>query len=102
MRPYPKNRWQTTDDAELNSQRRQFTQQRNQALWRNEIWQLEWAEWIKMWQPYWSRRGRTANSLCMVRKDYTRPWHKDNVKLIERGDHVRRQHLHKQRRKAQA
>ena len=102
MRPYPKNRWQPTDDALLNSQRRQFTQQRNQARWRNEIWQIDWEEWLEMWQPHWHQRGRTSSSLCMVREDYDRPWHKNNVKLIARGDHVRRQHHHKQRLKNSA
>ena len=92
MTQYPQNRWQTTDDAVLNCQRRQFTQQRNQAQWRKEQWQLEWEEWLELWLPEWHRRGRTRDSVCMSRRDRTGPWHRDNVEIIPRSESIRRQH----------
>ena len=95
MRPDPDTRWQTSPDALLNSQRKQFSQQRNQALWREEQWELAWEDWLEMWQPLWHLRGRSRHSLCMSRIDYSKPWRKDNVEVIPRGDHVRKQHRHK-------
>ena len=82
----------TNPDEDLQQQRRQFTQQRNQAQWRKELWQIEWEEWLEMWLPLWPRRGRTQQSVCMSRIDRTGPWHRDNVEIIERSESIRRQH----------
>lgn len=101
MRPYPKNRWQGSDDPLVTSQHRQFTQQRNQALYRDEGWELAWEDWIALWKPKWHLRGRSAESMCMVRKDYTKTWSLDNVELVMRGDHVRKQHQWKRHLKMQ-
>ena len=63
---------------------RAFVQCRNQAQWRGEAWELSWSEWVGAWHGLWHRRGRSADSLCITRKDCGLPWSAENVIIITR------------------
>lgn len=63
---------------------------RAQAHFRNEGWELTFAEYLKIWKPYWSQRGRAGDDLCLARIIYSKPWAVGNVELITRAENVRR------------
>ena len=68
----------------LRRQRIAFQQQREQAQWRGEPWEITWEQWWALWQPLWPQRGRCRGELCMRRLDRLQPWHILNVEIVDR------------------
>jgi hypothetical protein len=85
------NAWITGPDPETHIKYRAFIQQRNQANFRNEDWQLTFDQWCDIWGDRYAQRGRRRGQLCLTRCDYELPWTVDNVEIMERRDHNRRQ-----------
>lgn len=58
-----------------------FSQQRAQANYRKEAWDMGFDEWMNLWleDDKWSLRGRGPESLRMRRIDATIPWSVNNV-----------------------
>lgn len=81
------SRWKCEADAYKHSFYRAFSQQRNQAQWRGEIWELTFDEWFDFWGEDIKHRGRGSDNLAMVRRDYTLPWRPDNCYKITRREH---------------
>jgi hypothetical protein len=87
--------WVTGTDVTTHEQYRAFIQCRNQARFRSEPWQLTFAEWQAHWAGRWHLRGRTAESLCITRRDCAHAWSDSNVIVITRSSHgVRRRGTH--------
>lgn len=86
--PQPQ-RWCTGPDPLLHQIHQAYRQQRNQALWRGEVWCIEFDQYVLMWGTLWPQRGRTAHSLCMVRLRYDQPWSVDNAEIVTRAQHAR-------------
>lgn len=62
---------------------------KSQAVYRLEDWELTLPEFIKIWgRKKWLKRGRGTNDLAMARLDWSKPWNKDNVKIITRYEQV--------------
>jgi len=80
--------WKTGPDPVLHKKYLTWLQQRNQALWRDEGWDIDFAAWCKLWEQHWEARGRTKGSYCMTRKDWSLPWTLDNVQVITRSEHA--------------
>ena len=74
---------------------RTWATSRAQAHFRSEVWELTFEEYLAIWRPHWSRRGRESDSLCLTRIDFSEPWCTDNVALITRADHARKHPPHK-------
>jgi len=68
-------------------------QQKNQAQWREEGWDLSFEVWLEIWGDLWSQRGRERSCYCMTRRDWSLPWTEDNVKIVTREEHARLQGL---------
>lgn len=68
----------------------QFGYNRVSARGRGEDWQLTWEQWRDIWLPNWDQRGRSAQCLCLARKDMEKAWTVANVELITRREHGRR------------
>jgi hypothetical protein len=83
--------WKSGPDPELHNKFRVFGQCRNQAQFRGEDWQLTFEQFVQLWSNYWQQRGRTVNSLCMTRRDWTRPWTMSNTQIITRQAHAQAQ-----------
>jgi len=68
---------------------------RAQAWFRGEEWFITEQEYIKIWREgdQHLRKGRTKDSLCMVRIDPEKDWTVDNVKIIPRIEHFRNARL---------
>jgi hypothetical protein len=90
VKPQP-HRWKMGPDPLLREQYLVWLQQRNQANWRGEPWNLPFESWLKIWQPMWHLRGRTLGTYCMTRINWDEPWSVRNVELIDRREHNRRQ-----------
>ena len=64
---------------------------RQQALFRGEDYELEPEQWIELWTPeMWARRGRSRESVCLIRINCTKPWSKENCAIVPRVDQLRR------------
>jgi hypothetical protein len=64
---------------------------RAQAWYRGEQWSITEQEYIGLWRndDNYKKKGRTRESLCMVRVDPEQPWTVDNVEIITRLEHLR-------------
>ena len=83
--------WKTGPDPERHHRFDTWIQQRNQAQWRSEEWDLDFETWLAIWEPHWHLRGRCRGHMCMSRIDWDLPWSADNVAIITREEHARLQ-----------
>ena len=83
--------WVTGPDPVLHKKYLVWLQQRNQALWREESWHIDFSDWCAIWGDLWLVRGRERGHYCMSRKDWGLPWTVDNVHVITREAHARLQ-----------
>ncbi len=67
-----------------------FGYNRVSARLRGEVWRLTWEQWRDIWLPVWDQRGRSAECLCLCRKDIEGEWEISNVELLTRKEHGRR------------
>lgn len=60
-----------------------------QAAYMALNWTVPVEEYIAMWRQndLYKEKGRHNHEYCLVRKDYGKGWHLDNVHIITRGDH---------------
>lgn len=82
--------WLTGPDPVKHKQYFIWLQQKNQAQFRQEEWNLSFEDWLVLWGDLWPLRGRTKGSYCMTRYDPFGPWDKDNAIVIERRKHSQR------------
>ena len=82
--------WRSGPDPEQHRKYRAWIQQRNQAQFRKEPWDLDFESWLALWGDDYERRGRLANDLCLTRLDLDDSWNKDNCILMERRVHMQR------------
>lgn len=80
--------WKTGPDPVLHKKYKVYLQQRNQAQWRDEGWDIDFASWCRLWADKWELRGRTRGTYCMTRIDWSLPWTLDNVHVITRSEHA--------------
>jgi hypothetical protein len=85
--------WKSGPDPEEHKKYRVFIQQKNQAQWREEPWQITFEEWKQLWDEsgQWHNRGRERSCYCMTRRDVMEPWTKHNAVVISREEHSRKQ-----------
>lgn len=88
--------WKTGPDPVRHAQYQVWLQKRNQAGWRGEGWLLSFEDFVAIWADQWSRQGRWRDCLQMMRKNYDRPWSRDNVIIVDRAEFHRRQGLRRQ------
>jgi hypothetical protein len=67
-----------------------FGYNRVSARLRKEQWDLTWEQYRDLWLPNWDQRGRSAECLCMARRDLEKPWDTSNIELITRREHGQR------------
>jgi hypothetical protein len=85
---YP-DRWIAGPDPVRHKQYLVWLQQKNQANFRGEQWDLDFDTWLELWGDLWQFRGRSRDCYCMTRRDPSGPWSLDNVMIIGRSEHVR-------------
>lgn len=93
IKPGPKvgslrpNKWSSGPDPVLHAKYKVWGQQRNQAQWRGEGWDLPFLEWVDIWGDLYEFKGQSSDCFCMTRINASQPWTKDNVKIIKRKEH---------------
>ena len=83
--------WVTGPDPIEHKKYRHWIQQKNQAQWRDETWELSFEEWKELWGELWHQRGRERSCYCMTRIDRELPWSLKNTQVITRESHAREQ-----------
>jgi hypothetical protein len=81
------DRWKSGPDPQMHERYKKWQQNRNQAKYRKEEWNLSFHEWLSIWGDDIEKRGRTWDSMTMMRNDWTKPWSKDNVIIVTRQEH---------------
>lgn len=76
--------WKSGPDPETHARYLAWLQQRNQAQFRGETWNLDFETFRSMWDGCWHLRGRTRNSMCMMRVDPELPWDSNNTVIVPR------------------
>jgi hypothetical protein len=79
--------WKSGPDLVAHESYRAWQQCRNQANFRSEPWDLTFDQWQRHWAGLWHRRGRTAQALCITRRDSADAWTDSNVIVITRSSH---------------
>jgi len=93
-RPGPRpHTWKSGPDPIEHKKYLNWLQQRNQAKFRGESWQLDFETWKDIWGGDWHNKGRAADNYCMTRRDDQGPWTADNVEIVTRREHVIKQGL---------
>lgn len=62
-----------------------YSQQKNQAQWRGEVWEISFDDYRTAWWDKWENRGRKAHNYVMFRLDITEPWTMDNTTIISKS-----------------
>ena len=83
--------WKSGPDPVAHQKYLAWLQHRAQAQFRNEVYELDFASWLEVWQQHWHQRGRTRNSVCITRQDPEQSWCLENVQVVTREQHARRQ-----------
>lgn len=81
--------WKSGPDLERHKKYRVYVQQRNQAQWREEGWDLTFDQWCDLWADLWDQRGRVKGTYCMTRSDWSLPWDTTNCVIITREEHAK-------------
>ena len=79
-------RWVSGTDPETHKKYLVFIQQRNQAVFRQEGWDLSFEDWCSIWGTKFNERGRKLEQYCSTRIDKDSPWTKDNFIVMLRKD----------------
>ena len=84
------HKWVTGPDPLRHEKYYAWLKHKSQANYRNEAYELTWADWEIIWQndADWFGRGRGSNDLSLVKVDRDQPWRLDNVQLMRRIDYL--------------
>lgn len=93
-RPPRPNLWLVGPDEQRHLKYISWGKHKAQALFRGEEYDLAFQDFERAWEGLWDQRGREGRSLCMTRKDWEKPWHKDNIEIVERREVIRRSGLY--------
>lgn len=88
--------WKAGPDETRHEQFKAWGQQKNQAQFRKEVWDIELEDWIAVWGDKWDQRGRKKGQYCLTRICYFDDWTADNVCIMTREDHSKAIGKHKQ------
>ena len=85
--------WKAGPDPHRHRQYLTWLQQKNQAQYREEGWDISFEAWCDLWDRsgQWDNRGRERGCYCMTRTDWGLPWTLDNVQIITREAHAKLQ-----------
>ena len=76
--------WIVGSDPVLHDQYNAWHKARAQAHYRGEQYDISFEDWVYIWGTNWSRRGRTPDSLVLMRRRWQEPWSRRNAQLVDR------------------
>ena len=59
-----------------------------QAAFREEAFEITFAEFQDLWRDHWHLRGRVKGSYCLTRLDHKEPWDRVNTVCITRAEAI--------------
>lgn len=71
--------WKSGPDEHKHKHYPGYSQQRNQANWREEDWRLTFDEWYTFWGDDIDNRGRSNGQYKLTRINKFKPWTIDNI-----------------------
>jgi hypothetical protein len=71
--------------------RMSWSRMKAQAKYRNEGWNLTWEQYQEIWDGKWHLRGRQPGDLCLTRIDWDGIWDINNVSIVDRETHWKKQ-----------
>jgi len=83
--------WKSGPDPIEHKKYLNWLQQKNQAQFRKETWELTFEVWKEIWGEDWHNKGRASDNFCMTRIDDKAAWTKDNIEILTRREHVIKQ-----------
>jgi hypothetical protein len=86
--------WVSGPDYDRHIKYRKWLQQKNQANFRRETWELTFESFIDKWTEHWDERGRNLEDYCMTRHDVEGAWDDVNTIVIKRKEHFQ---MHRKR-----
>jgi len=78
--------WISGPDETRHEQHIAWRQQKNQAQYRGEEWEIDFEDFILIWGTNWENRGRRVDQMCMTRIDPEKPWVNENIQVIIRKE----------------
>jgi hypothetical protein len=88
------------DNLKIKFLERSYLVAKNQAAYRGQGWTITKEEYIEMWSKddQFLHRGRSSDSLNLVRIDMDGDWDYDNVYIITRKEMLKEEARHKKGR----
>ncbi len=83
--------WVTGPDPVRHEQYNAWLKARAQANFRGEQYDISFQDWVDIWGTNWHRRGRSPDSLVLMRRRWQEPWTKKNAQLVDRPTFHQRQ-----------
>ena len=88
--------WKVGPDEFRHSIYHPWQMSKAQAVFRGEVWNLEFEDYFDMWKDLWEHRGRGSDDYCQSRIDPNGPWDKKNTVIITRKQHLQNQRINKE------
>ena len=84
IKPRPKA-WISGPDPIRHAKYKCWQQQKNQAIWRKEPYDLTFDQYVDLWGNKFDQRGRHSDQYCMWRANPALPWTLTNVRITTRN-----------------
>ena len=78
-------------DRVLQGRKNIYSRCKAQAVYRGEVWNIDYDQWWGLWEPYWDLRGRSPTDYCMRQLDKDFGWEMHNIEICERSTFFREQ-----------
>jgi len=83
--------WKSGPDPIEHKKYLNWLQQKTQANFRKEKWEVDFETWKDIWGEDWHNKGRASDNLRMTRIDDRGAWCRDNIEILTRKEHVIKQ-----------
>ena len=87
--------WITGPDRAVKQHRIRWTRMKAQAKFWGQEWSISWEDYLDLYKTMTGEWGRTKDSQNLTRVDTSEGWHVWNVKLMERGEAMKRRSTNK-------
>lgn len=80
--------WVVGDDPYKHSMYHPWLKTKAQAKFRGELFELTFEDYYYFWKDCWYNKGRKPENNCLTRKDFDKPWSRNNCEIITRQEQL--------------
>jgi hypothetical protein len=62
---------------------------------KKSIWKINYLEWLTLWADYLISSGHKSGRICVIRIDKSKPYKKDNLRVLSFTDFIKEVHYNK-------